>query len=450
MAPLISPAESMLAFNLAQPIKGPRMPKPVIIITYARSLMALTVGQSLRPIAGRMIGVDSVEWTVLGFSRLCDESRRIPDPSGAPLDYVEALVELSREFIDQGPVLIMPVFEDASLLAKHRDRFPEGVVIAASPAEAIAQVEPKDRLARSVEAWNVPAPVTDVFEAPLRPGEGNFRNTPPLIMKPAQGSGGRGVLLVKTAKILEHELTHRKGTQLLQALVPGEDYCVTAMADGKRVFALSAYRNLEQYPPHHGAGALRETVLATPFQAAMQRIVESSGWTGTLQADFRWTGEADHTPELIEINPRLWAGITHSVHSGVDYPLLLALQTLGEPLPEPGRPQIGYRSKLPLVWLAGLTGNSLDEAEYFARIEESWHHMARRDTKLHARIHHLWENMTDFETLREDIHAALERGERGKHAQTDIRAAEAGSVALGTLFILSHLLRHGRLPAEVK
>ena len=35
----------------------------IFIITYARSLMALTVGQSLRPVAGRLIGVDSVEWT---------------------------------------------------------------------------------------------------------------------------------------------------------------------------------------------------------------------------------------------------------------------------------------------------------------------------------------------------------------------------------------------------
>ena len=426
------------------------MSKPTIIITYARSLMALTVGQSLRPIAGRLIGVDSVEWTVLGFSRLCDDNRRVPDPGETPEAYVEALVELSREFLDEGPVLIMPVFEDASLLAKHRDRFADGVVIAASPAEAIDQVDPKDRLAHSLESWDVPAPVTDVFEAPLQPGEGDFRNSPPLIIKPAQGNGGRGVLMVETAKALEHELTHRKGTQLLQSLVPGEDYCVTAMADGKRVFALSAYRNLEQYPPHNGAGALRETVLATPFEPAMQRLVEASGWTGTLQADFRWTGAADHAPELIEINPRLWAGITHSVHSGIDYPLLLALQTLGEPLPEPGKPQIGYRSKLPLVWLAGLTGTSLDDAEYFAQIEESWHRMTRSDTKLHARIAHLWANMTDFETLKDDIHAALERGERGKHAQTDIRADEAGSVALGTLFIISHLLRHGRLPAEVK
>lgn len=426
------------------------MAKPVIIITYARSLMALTVGQSLRPMAGTLIGVDSVEWTVLGFSRVCNEYRRLPDYGRRPQDYVEALVALSEEFLAEGPVLIMPVFEDAPLLARNRDKFPEGVTIAASPAEAMDQVYPKDRLARSVEKWGVPAPVTDVVETPLKETAGQFRNTPPLIIKPAEGNGGRGVLLVEDAVVLEHELAKRTGTQLLQAVVPGEDYCVTAMADGETVFALSAYRNLEQYPPHHGAGALRETVLAAPFKAAMQRIVEGSGWTGTLQADFRWSGDADDTPMLIEINARLWAGITHSVHSGVDYPLLLAKQALGESMPEAGTPQIGYRSKLPFLWLAGMTGTSFDEAEYFGQIEESWHAMALSDTTLRHRIGELWQDMTDFETLKDDIHTALERSKRGKGAQTDISVREAGSAALGSLFILSHLLRHGRLPAEVK
>ncbi|WP_339743609.1 ATP-grasp domain-containing protein [uncultured Maricaulis sp.] len=426
------------------------MPKPVIIITYARSLMALTVGQSLRPIAGKLIGVDSVEWTVLGFSRLCDEHRHLPDPGSRPQDYVEALVALSEEFLDQGPVLIMPVFEDAPLLARNRDKFPKGVTIAASPAAAMDQVYPKDKLARSVAEWGVPAPATDVVETPLKGKAGTFKNKPPLIIKPAEGNGGRGVLRVETTAELEHELAKRSGTQLLQALVPGKDYCVTAMADGKTVFALSAYLNLEQYPPHNGAGALRETVLADAFRPSMQRIVEASGWTGTLQADFRWSGDEADTPMLIEINARLWAGITHSVHSGVDYPLLLAKQALGDTLPEPGKPQIGFRSKLPFLWLAGLTGSSLDEAEYLGQIEESWNQLAQSDITLGDRITGLWRDMTDFETLRDDINAALERSKRAEGAKADIGVDEAGSAALGSLFILSHLLRHGRLPAEVK
>ncbi|WP_417484685.1 ATP-grasp domain-containing protein [Maricaulis salignorans] len=440
----------MLASRLNPAIKGLSMTKPTIILTYARSLMALTVGQSLRPIAGKLIGVDSVEWTVLGFSRLCDDIRRVPDSNTEPEAYVEALIALSREFLDEGPVLLMPVFEDAPLLSLHRDRFPEGVTIAATSMASIDQVHPKDRLARSVEKWGVPAPATDVVEAPCTGATGAFRNTPPLIIKPAEGVGGRGVLLVQTEAGLEHELATRSGTQLLQTMVEGEDYCVTAMADGKTAFAISAYRNLEQYPPHNGAGALRETVEATPFKAAMERLAEASGWTGTLQADFRWSGDAADTPMLIEINARLWAGITHSVHSGVDYPLLLARQALGEPMPEPGQPQIGYRSKLPFLWLAGLTGSSLDEADYFAQIEDSWNTLARSDLTVQHRIARLWRDMTDFETLKEDISAALERGKRAEGAEADISVEEAGTAALGSLFILSHLLRHGTLPAEVK
>lgn len=428
------------------------MSKPVIIITYARSLMALTVAQSVRPLAGRLIGVDSVDWTVLGFSGLCDETRCIPDPNETPDDYVEALAALSRECLEEtgGPVLVMPVFEDTPLLAARRDAFPRGVTIAAPSAEAIAQVHPKDRLARSAEDWGVPAPKTHVLTDPAAAQSAEVEDALPAILKPAEGCGGRGISLVEDAETLEQELDDREGTTLVQTPAPGEDYCVTAMADGETVFALSAYRNLEQFPPQSGAGALRETVDAAPFRSAMETIARGAGWTGTLQADFRWTGKPGDTPQLIEINARLWAGITHSVNSGVDYPLLLAKQALGEKLPEAGEPEIGYRSKLPLLWLAGLTGKSLEEAEYFAQIEDNWRELKEADATLPERIGQLWLDMTDFETLKDDVEAAIERSRRGGDADADVGPSEAGSTALGSLFILSHLLRYGSLPAEVK
>jgi predicted ATP-grasp superfamily ATP-dependent carboligase len=428
------------------------MTEPVIIITYARSLMALTVAQSVRPMAGRLIGVDSVDWTVLAFSGLCDETRRIPDPNDAPDDYIAALAELSRNCREEtgAPVLIMPVFEDTPLLAEHRGAFPDGVTIAAPPAEAIAQVHPKDRLARSATSWGVPAPDTQVLTDPDPARRPDVEDALPAILKPAEGCGGRGITLVEDAETLEAELADRDDTTLVQSPAPGDDYCVTAMADGETVFALSAYRNLEQFPPQSGAGALRETVDAAPFRSAMDGIARNTGWTGTLQADFRWTGEANDTPKLIEINARLWAGITHSVHSGVDYPLLLAKQALGEALPDAGEPEIGYRSKLPFLWLAGLTGKSLDQAEYLAQIEANWRELKEADASLVDRIGQLWQDMTDFETLKEDIDTALERSRLGGDADADVGPSEAGSTALGSLFILSHLLRHGRLPAEVK
>lgn len=272
----------------------------------------------------------------------------------------------------------------------------------------------------------------------------------PVIVKPAQGFGGRGVARIKDAEDFKYSLLEREGTVLIQSPAPGEDYCVAAMADAKTAFALSAYRNLEQFPPVRGAGALRETVDAAPFAEAMCSIVAQSGWTGAIQADFRWTGDPQDEPLLIEINARLWAGISHSVHAGVDYPLLVAKQALGETLPEPGLPRIGYRSKLPFLWFAGLAHDSLEDAEYLEHLEESWHALTSSDTSFLERIGRLWRDVTDFATLREDIDAAVERTRRGRSADTDIKAGDAQSAALGSLFIVSHLMRYGRLPAEVK
>ena len=40
-----------------------------------------------------------------------------------------------------------------------------------------------------------------------------------------------------------------------------------------------------------------------------------------VEVDFRWDGFAE--PFLIEVNPRFWAGLFHTVESGVDFPWML-------------------------------------------------------------------------------------------------------------------------------
>ncbi|MHA6288176.1 ATP-grasp domain-containing protein [Maricaulis sp. CAU 1757] len=426
------------------------MSKPTIIITYARSLMALTVAQSVRPVGGTIVGVDSVDWTALGFSKVCDETVCVPDWREEPDAYVDALVELAGQYSADGPVLLMPIFEDTPLLARNRDRFPEGVILAAPPIEAIDKVDPKDRLAANVSSWGVAAPVTDVVKAPCKVDIARLQNDLPVVIKPAAGCGGRGVAFVEDADDFKWTLLEREGTMLIQHPAPGQDYCVAAMTDGEDAFAFSAYRNLEQFPPKRGAGALRETVDASPFVEAMRKIARHTGWRGPMQADFRWTGEPGDEPQLIEINARLWAGISHSVNAGVNYPLLMAKQALGEPLPEIGEAKIGYRSKLPFLWFASMTQASLSEAEYLEQLDESWHALTESDTGFLRKISDLWRDMTDFATLKDDIADAVERAKRGRSADVDVTSGEAKSAALGSLFIVSHLIRYGELPAEVK
>ena len=72
-------------------------------------------------------------------------------------------------------------------------------------------------------------------------------------------------------------------TLLLQSLVPGEDFCVAALADKGRPAAMMAYRNLTTFPRKAGAGAVRETVDAEPFREAVEKVVAALGWDGLAE-----------------------------------------------------------------------------------------------------------------------------------------------------------------------
>ena len=433
----------------------PREIRPRVLLTYSRSLMALTAAQSLSDHGIDVVGCDSVDMTVLQFSKHCRGHKLVADHRDDPDAFIEDLIKAADALRPRGdaPFVLMPIFEETSIIARHAGRLrAAGLIVAAPDERSIIQVEPKDKLPAAAEGAGVNFPRTvhpdskSALEAALE--SLNF----PLITKPARGVGGRGVARHDSAAKLKTWIDAkppqtRAEWPLVQEAAPGDDYCFCALCENGELRAWMTYRSLHGFPPKRGAGVLRETVDSAPFKEEAAKLLRHLNWSGVCEIDYRWTGKAQDKPSLIEVNPRFWAGLFQSVASGVDFPWLLYRQVTGDPVLEPPRVTIGRRSKVPLLAFLSAAQAISEEEAYFKTLSERWDKLADRDQKgFGAFISGLF----DVKSLGAYLKALGATREQTADAATDFIPLDDPGTTLGVLFVLSSLIRRGELPPELR
>lgn len=436
--------------QLSHPIDhAPQQPGRVIV-TYGRSLMALTIAQSLASRGVEVIGCDDVGLTVMSFSRAVAANfvhrSAAEDPEGFIDDLEREIV--ARKPSDGRPYVLMPSFQEARLIARHKARLARHISVATPDYEAILAVDPKDHLLDTARRLGLRIPAT------WRPVEVEDRDALPypVLTKPCSGVGGRGIQKANTRAELDALLVDEEpasGQLLIQQCVGGEDYCVTALFDKGVLKATAAYRNLVQFPAKTGAGALRETVEAAPFIDAVQTLFSALKWTGVAEIDFRWDGASE--PWLIEVNPRFWAGLFHSVETGADFPwMLYELAAYGR-VETPIDPVIGAKTRVAGLWLLGAMQDIADSDEHFAAARTAWGEAAERfrSGKLLDAAREFGRAATqavDFSTAAPRVREAMLTA---KGAPSDLFQSHDPLVSLGALFVVTSVLRHGKLPPEI-
>ncbi len=441
----------------AQNVTAPPHPGRAIV-TYGRSLISLVIARSLHERGVEVIGCDDVGLTVLSFSRHCEQTFVHPafdDDEEAALDAFEEAVR--KHAPDDGrPYVLIPSFRDARLFARYRDRFEPLIRIAAPDIASIEMVDPKDRFAVFCQEHRLPAPATRI----LAPGE--FRDTPPkdvalpLIAKPVDGVGGRGVERIETAAELATYLRDADASApvLLQEPVDGVDYCASFVAVRGELIGLVVYQNIKQFPIRSGAGAIRETVDSAPFRAATKALARITKWNGVAEIDFRWNGQADTEPKMLEVNPRYWAGLYHSTASGVDFPWIAFRLAAGLPVDHADvhEGEAGFRTRTPGAWLLSAAQEVAASDPHLERAALAW--ATARESVSRGQVMHALGKFAESMTASAQGAAALTKlrdyiRENGD-LPSELDPADDPAAGLGVLFVLSSLMRHGELPPEVK
>jgi predicted ATP-grasp superfamily ATP-dependent carboligase len=137
---------------------------------------------------------------------------------------------------------------------------------------------------------------------------------------------------------------------LLQEFVPGKGFGVFLFvgADGS-VRAEFAHERLRDLRPTGSGSVLRQSVPVDPkLRDLAVRLLHHIGWRGAAMVEFR-SDERDGEPKLMEINGRLWGSLQLATDAGVNFPLLLVRDALGQS----NGSATGYQSGVVVRWWLG-------------------------------------------------------------------------------------------------
>jgi len=429
-----------------------------VILTYGRSLMALTAAHSLGKRGIEVIGCDDVDMTVLKFSNYVSDYFVHPPYQEDVDTYLDALEEQIKKFKpdDDRPYILMPMFRDAKILAKYKERFEPLIKVATIEHNTINKISPKDVFANTCEKNGLDIPITFQPQS-----EGDVKNLQdkikyPILVKTPDGVGGRGIHKAHDQKELlklYSESEKEFGTPpLIQEVIDGEDYCLTAIADKGEIITSMAYKNLYQYPRDTGAGIMRETIDDAPFIHTASQLLQSLNWHGIAQIDFRWSGKDEDAAYLIESNPRFWAGLFHSVESGADYPWLLYQLTAYGKITDIEDIAIGKRTKVNGLWAIPAVQDIIDNSTNFDQLKETWAQIwdENNDETWRARFAKLSQSFKESISIEDLKKSYAQMHDKSNSAVSEFSAQDDPKTSLGFLFIISSLLKHGELPPELK
>ncbi len=427
------------------------------IVTYGRSLMSLVIAHSLAERGVEVISCDSIGMTAASFSKYTEDSFIHADMDDDEEAYINDMVAFAEKYKpeDTRPYILIPAFRDAKVLARHKKRFDGLVTLAAADFEVMDKVDPKHHLMHTLAPLKIAAPRTFHPENKAELEAALTTISLPALIKAVDEVGGRGIDFVdnraELATLALKRLEAENPPPLLQQGVDGDDFCLGVIYHKGELKAHMAYKNLQNLPSEGGAGAMRQTVDDAPFIKAANTLMKAVGWTGIAEIDFRWTGNAQDEPFLIEVNPRFWAGIFQSVESGVDFPwLLYHLYAFGH-VPPAGEADITTKTRLPGLWLAGALSDAFSSDADMDGARKHWEDMMSevKEGAFGMAFNSLRQSFSKATNFDEAIDLVRRQSSYAKDAKSEIPLKDDPMTSLGVFFILSSLLRRGKLPDEI-
>jgi predicted ATP-grasp superfamily ATP-dependent carboligase len=138
---------------------------------------------------------------------------------------------------------------------------------------------------------------------------------------------------------------------LVQERIPGggeNQFSFCAVCKDGRVYASLVAQRRRQYPLEFGnASTFVETASQPIVEAAGRRFLESIGFDGMAEVEFKFDPR-DGEYKILDVNPRPWGWHTLGKAAGVDFSYLLCQQAIGKPVES-----VGARHKA--AWIREIT-----------------------------------------------------------------------------------------------
>jgi carbamoyl-phosphate synthase large subunit len=264
--------------------------------------------------------------------------------------FAEQLLHIARQ--EQCDMIYPLSSLDQEYFAAHRAIFEDqGVRVIVSALEAVCTANDKARLYERCRQAGLPVAAYMALDDPSSL-DGALRRlgypARPVVFKPARGSGGRGLAIVREgASIFDsvhqrsdppqmspEELAHTLGRAewgqgVLCEYLPGDEYSVDVLSwQGKALVSVVRKR----YASLGGTAWHAEVVDDADMCRLGEAVVQELRLSYTSNVQFR--RNADGVPCLMEVNPRTPGTIGLTVEAGVNMPALAVELALGRQIPQ--------------------------------------------------------------------------------------------------------------------
>ncbi|MCL9818304.1 ATP-grasp domain-containing protein [Natronocalculus amylovorans] len=328
-----------------------------ILITDGRTLSCLAFVRKLGREGMDVHVGESFKRNITAYSKFTSESHVYPsaeDDMDGFKTYILKLIQ--QEQYD----FVLPTRDTTTIaLAEIQDQLPTDTNMLVDTPEKIQRLNDKHRCAKLAEQVGVPIPTTYYpSETPIE--EISSKADFPVLVKPTDASGSRGIQRVETPQELRptyHSVLHEHGNAIVQEFVDhsGGHFSIGTVFDRKsKPQAVHVYKELLQYPDSGGPAIQAVSSDPEPWVEEMLAILEAINWIGPAHMDVLFD-PVDDTYKLLEVNPRIWMSVALSIKSGVDIPNVILNLATGTDTTDPQsyRTDLHYRWVLPneILWI---------------------------------------------------------------------------------------------------
>ena len=321
---------------------------PKVLVTDAQMRSSLAIIRSLGKAGLEVTAGEETRIATGMFSKYCKHTLVYLTPKNEG-----AFISSILEHIKANDYKVIFPATDLTVvpLVKRKKEFSKYTIVPYPSYEKLQKAMDKAQTLKLAMEYQVPFPKT-FFVDTINDIEKIKNDVPyPAIIKPCTSYGSRGVTLCQSPEELStkyEKIFAEYGPSMVQEYIPnGGELGVYALFNfDSEPRAVSVQRRIRTYPISGGPSTYRESIKNPEIIEIAFRLLKALKWTGIAMVEFR-IDSRDHTPKLMEVNPRFWGSLNLSILSGVDFPYLLyKLYTEGDI-----KPVMDYKAGVKCRWV---------------------------------------------------------------------------------------------------
>ena len=313
------------------------MRKCDVILTYTWNRVSYNILKSLAAKGLKVVVGDTSKYTICSLSNMSYSSFVYPDPFTREEEFIRTLTERINEW---QPAMLIPTHDEGIIIAKHRDKFPERLIIGVDRYDKIIALSDKEVATGYAGKLGIPIPriygdISEIKEFPV-------------VFKTRIGNSAKGVFFPKNRSELSDLSNSYKASEVMvQEYIPGTDHSVDCIRTGDFFFA-SVYKAVLTKTNGGGTTTQRVIVDRPELVGYSKTLLDYVDYQGVCGLDFKYDEQTGKCA-FIEVNARYTGGLATPVCAGFDIPYIHYCLSLYGKYENPVDLKIGTKTK----WILG-------------------------------------------------------------------------------------------------